>query len=190
MIYAGIGSRHTPELDQVTMRTVGHLLGLRGYTLRSGRAVGADQAFEAGARSVAGRMELFTADASAGRNDWMRHASRYHPSWERCGFMARRLHARNSAILLGENLDTPVDFVVCWTKNGGIIGGTGQGLRIAEALKIPVFNLRHDPNAERLWKWLPPVKPLQVEPLPTLETLPRYWDMVRIGRPINIEDHE
>ena len=50
--------------------------------------------------------------------------------------------ARNVAILLGRNLDRPVDAVVCWTCDGGAVtGGTGMGIRIVEAHGIPVLNL-------------------------------------------------
>ena len=39
-------------------------------------------------------------------------------------------------------LDRPVDAVVCWTCDGGAVtGGTGMGIRIAEAHGIPVLNL-------------------------------------------------
>ena len=62
------------------------------------------------------------------------------------GTAARRpsasCHARNAGLLLGARLDRPVDAVVCWTCDGGAVtGGTGMGIRIAEAHGIPVLNL-------------------------------------------------
>ena len=68
-------------------------------------------------------------------------ASALHPAWHRCSPAARRLHARNAAILLGENTDAPVDAVVAWTSHGRIAGGTGMGIRIALDRGIPVLNL-------------------------------------------------
>ena len=68
-------------------------------------------------------------------------AAPLHPAWERCSPAVRKLHARNAAVLLGETLDRPVDAVVAWTAGGRAEGGTGMGIRIAEARGIPVLNL-------------------------------------------------
>lgn len=48
MIYTGIGSRDTPQDIQWIMSRIGYGMAKRGHTLRSGRADGADQAFEKG----------------------------------------------------------------------------------------------------------------------------------------------
>ena len=49
--------------------------------------------------------------------------------------------ARNAYCMLGPDLKSPVDFVLCWTPNAKVVGGTGQGLRIALDYNIPIFNL-------------------------------------------------
>lgn len=134
--YAGIGSRGTPvEICQLMTKIAEHMQ-IAGYTLRSGGANGADKAFEAGAGQM---KEIFYA----------RHAtcaaieitSRYHPAWKLCSPMARKLHGRNALIILGSNLETPVNHVICWTKNASGEGGTGQGIRIAKGYSIPVRDL-------------------------------------------------
>lgn len=51
------------------------------------------------------------------------------------------LHARNMHIILGANLDSPVEIVICWTKDGLRSGGTGQALRLAESRDIPIYDL-------------------------------------------------
>jgi hypothetical protein len=150
--YAGIGSRKTPTPICLVMERIGYELA-RSCILRSGRAQGADIAFEVGARKRGGIADLFTADDVVRGSPWYEHASMFHPNWQNCTPLARTLHARNSAIMLGRNLDDPVTFVICWTKTGGAVGGTGQALRIAEAYKIPVFNLRFDPNARQFTEW-------------------------------------
>ena len=43
-----------------------------------------------------------------------------------------------------------VDFVLCWTKDGGATGGTGLGIRLAEKLGIKVVNLFNDDTREQL----------------------------------------
>ena len=82
-----------------------------------------------------------------------RYAARFHPAWDRCSHDARKLHARNAAILLGTALDEPVNAVVWWTPGDQPAGGTATGIRIAEALGVPVLNLallRPDAVLERL----------------------------------------
>ena len=44
-------------------------------------------------------------------------------------------------IILGNSLDNPVKFVVCWTSNGKDKGGTGLAIRLARHHGIRVFNL-------------------------------------------------
>lgn len=145
--YAGIGSRQTPGNILDLMQGIGRHMSHKGYTLRSGGARGADSAFE----QFAKLKEIFTAYDSQFHPQWFTHASRYHPRWGKLNERAKELHARNSAIILGANLDSPVDFVVCWTADGRASGGTGQALRIAEDLKIPVYNLYDIKRADALW---------------------------------------
>lgn len=137
--YAGIGSRETPQSIGWIMYGIAQQLARRGGILRSGRAKGADTYFENGAKSMGGRCELFTAGMA--QDKWFFHAAQFHPAWSKCSDNAKALHARNSAIILGPFLNDPVDFVICWTKDGEASGGTGQGLRIADHLRIPIYNL-------------------------------------------------
>lgn len=142
--YAGIGSRETPENITFIMYGIAQTLVQRGFYLRSGHADGADKAFEYGAASIDPKMgEIWTANHVTENSPWLTHAAQFHPAWDKCGPYAKKLHARNSAIMLGAFLNDPVVFVVCWTKDGKASGGTGQALRIAKQLYIPVFNL-HD----------------------------------------------
>lgn len=57
MYYAGVGSRETPQDILNTMYKIGKYLASKGYTLRSGGAIGADTAFENGCDSVKGEKE-------------------------------------------------------------------------------------------------------------------------------------
>lgn len=71
----------------------------------------------------------------------IRVAALFHPAWDKCSPAAKFLHMRNVCQIAGENLDTPTDMVICWTHRGKRAGGTGQALRIAEYLSIPIFDL-------------------------------------------------
>lgn len=143
-IYAGIGSRKTPEPILGIMRMIANALAHKGYTVRSGHAMGADVAFETAAAYAGGLTEIYRPHDV--RLEWMEYASYFHPNWSACSHDAKLLHARNSAIVLGPNLNDPVEFIVCWTPAGAITGGTGQALRIAAKHKIPVYNLALDPE--------------------------------------------
>ena len=137
-IYAGIGSRNTPsEVLQLMNLIARHRAG--DWTLRSGGALGADWAFEAGCTEAKGKKEIFL------RQDCTQAAmietARHCPWWKNCSRYTRELHGRNAMIILGAGLQTPVDEVICWTPDGKDTGGTGQGIRIAHAYDIPVYNL-------------------------------------------------
>lgn len=140
--YAGIGSRKTPSEVQFHIGSLAIDLAKLGYILRSGGAKGADWAFEAGV-NVSGfpkskeiyRPEDVTPEAIS-------LAKKFHPNWNALTYQGQQLIARNGFQILGKNLDKPVDFVICWTGNGSDSGGTGQAIRIAWSLNIPVYNLQ------------------------------------------------
>lgn len=67
-------------------------------------------------------------------------AKKFHPIYEYLKPGAKRLMSRNSYQVLGKDLRTPSDFIVCYTDKGLMKGGTSQALRIAEVVRIPVFN--------------------------------------------------
>ncbi|QSL98935.1 putative DNA processing protein [Enterobacter phage EC151] len=165
-VYAGIGSRKTPTECCHAMARLAGRLGEAGWTLRSGRALGADSAFESGARAVRGSCEIYLPN----KHNYMTMAqiAREHPElWDHtryidevegsvlgCKIIARllhpngknldpyalELHARNTYQIIGQNLNSPVQFVACWTEGGRGEGGTGQALRLAKMLNIPIID--------------------------------------------------
>ena len=151
--YAGIGARATPAGVLSDMTVMAGWLARNGWHLSSGGADGADTAFSKGA--PAGQRTIWLpwrgynghrgtdcrVLSAAALAACMEIAAPLHPAWERCSPAVRKLHARNVAILLGQTLDRPVDAVVCWSERGEPVGGTGMGIRIAEARGIPVLNL-------------------------------------------------
>ena len=147
--YAGIGSRETPEDVCRKMFKTGRALAQLNYVLRSGGAAGADRAFEAGCDAGNGIKQIylpykrFNANESPyfGTTKAARAiAKKYHPNWTVLSCLGRDFMGRNVYQLLGSDLSTPVQFILCWTPNGRITGGTGQALRMAEDYKIPIFN--------------------------------------------------
>ena len=160
MIYAGIGSRSTPQAVIDEMVVFAALAARRGWVLRSGAAKGADQAFERGCNSVGGASEIFLpwrkfeqhqSKLHTPTPDAFRLAKEIHPMYGRLGKLGRSLIARNMHQILGENLDSPVRCVVCWTADGcesietysKSTGGTGSAVALASTLCIPVFNMKN-----------------------------------------------
>jgi len=147
-IYAGIGSRKTPLDILILMSGFAIDLASKGYTLRSGGAKGADKKFEDACDGIGGKKEIFyAADAT---EEAMTHASYFHPAWIKCDEGARKLHGRNSMIVLGKDLDAPVDFIICWTPGGTLAGGTAQGLRIAIEADMTIYNLLNEKDVQDL----------------------------------------
>lgn len=158
--YAGIGSRETPKSIMNLMKQMARHLALNGYILRSGGAQGADTAFEVGCDSVKGKKEIYLpwrnfqgSDSQLILHDERAYkiAEEFHPYWSNLSQGARKLQARNSHQVLGEDLATPSDFVVCYTPKGQGKGGTGQAIRIAKAYNVPVFDCGlYEDNIEKL----------------------------------------
>jgi hypothetical protein len=160
--YAGIGSRETPPEINRVMTEAANFLYSHGYVLRSGGANGADSAFEAGVpddtmkeiylpwKNFNGnKSRLFEISEEA-----LQLASQFHPAWDLLSYGVRKLIARNGYQVLGYDLNTPVSFVLCWTKGGKDIGGTAQAIKIAKSRGIPVFNLYFFEAREKIMSWI------------------------------------
>lgn len=126
--YTGIGSRETPAEVVGVMEDAAYRLARMGFVLRSGKAAGADAAFQRGAQRFEGaKCEIFipwrgftggdglvntwdiTLDAvdrqypehAKMRWDWVKEV---HGGWERLSQGARKLHERNVHQLFGADL--------------------------------------------------------------------------------------
>lgn len=164
--YSGIGGRDTPASVQAVMTNIAEQMAYEGYTLRSGGANGADEAFRQGCDNAFGRGSIFLPWKGYNGHydrqilDITYHsklteeafdlASQHHPAWSKCSHTVKKFHARNAQIILGENIDAPSEFVVCYTRNGKDAGGTGLGIRIAQSFDIPVYNLYYESHYKEL----------------------------------------
>lgn len=158
--YAGIGSRNTPDDILKKMEVIAQILGKRGYCLRSGRAKGADSAFENGCNKVGGMKEIYLPWKNFGEKWGMEKSkSDVEKPSEQAMVLAKSLVeeykdfdmnaerwvwllvSRNMHQILGNDLNDPVKFVICYTKNGEDAGGTRWALRLARNHNIPIYNL-------------------------------------------------
>lgn len=163
LAYAGIGSRKTPKEICLMMTLIARQLTPTGWLLRSGHALGADQAFEKGtARKEVHLPWRGYNNAPDGpgygviqpTQEISYIAAKYHPAWDHLTIPVRQLMCRNVTIILGEHLDNPAKMVVCWTPNGQYIGGTSHGMRIADGYDIPIFNLAKPEDQVNLSKFV------------------------------------
>ena len=164
LTYAGIGARKTPLKTLGIMTIIAAELADLGFTLRTGGAKGADDAFMRGALALDKDVELYLpAKNKAPKDsppnvkifpepmyDAFEIAASVHKNWGKLSDYVRRLHARNAHIILGPDLKSPSSFVVLWTENGEKRGGTGIGWQIAEDYSIPVFNLFDEKQLDAL----------------------------------------
>lgn len=156
--YAGIGSRETPKDICLYMTAIAKRLASLGYTCNSGGADGADSAFERGAvinRQIFlpwdgfNKRYISTLTKLHGEGSYIVPTfnadlvEKYHPKPSALSDDGWKFMSRNSYQVLGKDLKTPAEFVLCWTRDGKASGGTGQALRIAKDHNIPIFNFYH-----------------------------------------------
>ena len=167
-----IGSRETPDVALANLRSIATHFGNAGWTGRSGGADGADTCLE---NAVIEKMEIFLpwadfnyrkADGDVYINtattpcvgDAYEIASELHPVWHKITRGAKKLHARNVFQILGRDLKTPSDCVICYAKpvgdKGHVKGGTATAVKLALENNIPVFNLYHEDGYDRALEFL------------------------------------
>ena len=151
--YTGIGSRQTPINALQLMTQIAIEYSSNNYTLRSGGADGADKAFELGCDQNNGSKEIYIPWNSfnncyinqgylvVNNDEAFKIAEDAHPAWDRCSPGAKKLHTRNVYQVLGVNLNSPSEVIICWTADGKGKGGTGQAIRIAKNNNIPIIDL-------------------------------------------------
>jgi hypothetical protein len=145
MTYAGIGSRQTPPEVLKQMTEVAKQLESKGYTLNTGmtfggKEEGADKAFSDGTT----KKNLFSPENQGSRAKEQTVATEIHPNPGALSQGALKLMARNTNQVFGDNLNTPVDFVLFYAKETKGIrpeGGTGQAVEMARRKGIPAINL-------------------------------------------------
>ena len=159
-VYTGVGSRSTPIEILEFMYKIAVKFARLGYVLRSGGAKGADSAFERGCDSVNGEKRIFLARDS--NSAAMKIAESVHPAWGMCSEYARELHARNAFQVLGYDLHSKSNIVICWTPDGCLshetrsirTGGTGTAISIASINNIRICNLADKSEYNKAVTWL------------------------------------
>jgi predicted Rossmann fold nucleotide-binding protein DprA/Smf involved in DNA uptake len=147
MKIAIIGTRDPTEEQEFKGGYLAERLSMAGHRIATGAAPGIDAAAMRGA--MTGQLDVFlpwpsfsaaliprhakrTVFSEVLHADWMKSVEEFHPAPRSLTPAARRLHARNYGIVEGAA-------IVVALPQRGEGGGTGQGIRIARGLKIPVL---------------------------------------------------
>lgn len=173
--YVGVGSRELTKEGRLVLYDVAMALSDEGYSLSTGDATqGCDDAFWEmalpGHRVRYGPFgkTKYLPETRVIPNDSVIYdransiAGVCHPTYRWLPDWMKELHLRNVFQVLGGNLDSPREFLVCWTPDGAETtketskktGGTGTAIRVANMFGVPVFNLKRDDAVIRLQAYL------------------------------------
>lgn len=158
-----VGARKTPvEIIHQCQNDIGQL-NKENYIFRSGNAQGFDQVIAnvpEKCREVYLPYHNFGCSLNNYRNVFV--PKRDFDNWGRAVNIVKELHpnknltdmqmmylARDVYQVLGKDLQTPSDLVICWTEDGASelhqltrkTGGTAMALRVAFRYNIPVINI-------------------------------------------------
>lgn len=146
----GIGSRKTPKNISQKINELSRYFVDAGFILRSGGADGSDSMWESSYSVLGGNAEIYLPWPGFNKNtsglygvseQALSLASTVHHKWDSLKPSGKLLHGRNVYQVLGTDLKTRSDILICWTPNGEIVGGTATAIKLAKTNNIPVFNL-------------------------------------------------
>lgn len=155
--YAGIGSRETPAHVLKYMSYLAKILEKAGFVLNTGDAGGADASF----RNVVSNKNVYKASHATEQS--MLLAKTFIPHWDRLNEYSKKLHGRNPFQVLGKDLNSPVDFCICYTEKGKLIGGTRTCIVICQKYNIPCFNLGNSTDCQKLVDFLSTTYSIEVK---------------------------
>lgn len=166
MYWTGIGSRKTPEHIQKWMQAIAYIICKQGHTLRSGKADGADLAFQRGLELAYFETKQGSGEIYLPFENWHRQycslwdiyvrspnsiqksltiVSKVHGNWKKVRPEYRAYHIRNAFQVMGPRVseDEVSSFVLFWAPEVDDIvsGGTATAVHLARSLNIPTFNM-------------------------------------------------
>lgn len=167
LAYTGVGSRDLSDDEYDLMESIAKYLASKGYILRSGKAPGADSAFEAGVSEYGdlslkeiyipwptfkgnefpGEVVSLGPPSSMNYGISLRLVKEVHPAPDKLSQAATKLHQRNCHQVLGRDLENPAPskFLLACSdtdKDGDVKGGTRTAWMLAKKYNVPCFNIR------------------------------------------------
>lgn len=166
--YAGIGSRQISQTEKATILEIAGRLAKLEYVVYSGNADGSDMTFQTGSGGKTVLMlpwkgfnnKVYNVENSlawfdlGNGHDGQSSVKEFHPAPDNLSSGANKMMARNYYQIHGVPYKgfPQVSFVICCADQdkNGIKGGTGQAVRIATSMWIPVVNIRAEGWEDRL----------------------------------------
>jgi len=162
--YTGIGSRKITKREEKTISGIALYLKRNDFTVYSGNASGADVTFQ---RGSGGNCVVFVPWKSFNESVYnyideskfsvcieeskdreaYESVEKFHPNPRALTRAGRNFMARNYYQVMGYGEYPVSEFVVCCAdedRYGEVTGGTGQAVRIAKSLGLPIINIRTD----------------------------------------------
>lgn len=157
--YAGIGSKKADPIICSKAQRLGYYLANRNWTLYSSHAPNFEVNLELGCdASEKGEKSIFlpypgyngsNSQTSTPSEFAYKIAQELYPEWNSLNSQNKSIIANVCHQILGENLSSPVSFVLSWTEDGSQnfhevpfdSGPVYFGIKLASSLGIPVFNL-------------------------------------------------
>lgn len=181
LFYTGVGSREISQEEHSTIISISEALASTcKWTLRSGGAVGSDEAFQTGAVKSPDRLvrtqvwlpwSSFRKDFQEctpwdsyevlSEEEFMRARDFYLQtgiiSWfDNMTSAAQRLHARNFYQVVGKDHEEVSKMCIYCAdeENREVKGGTRSTVMVARAFKIPTYNIRIPSQKKKLFQVL------------------------------------
>lgn len=165
--YVGTGNRDTPDTILQQMDRLAKELSQFGHVLRSGALDGPDLAFEAGSTETEIHLPWKDFNQRKGlsyfnSNEVKTIAKMFQPTFDGLKPAIQAFLCKNVRCIMGKDLKSPVRFIVLWSVDGAehsrdCVPATGSMthlIKIASAMKIPVFNLGKQDAEQRLKQYL------------------------------------
>jgi hypothetical protein len=159
--YAATGNKEMPESFKPLIQRIGRNLEKAGYMLRTGGMEGLEDVIEKSATKLELHLPFKDFDGKNSKftytSDFVKGiAKMFHTSFDTLKPVVQTFLAKNVRLVLGKDGKSPALFLVVWTEDGAETaaektfktGNSGNAIAIANAIKIPVFNLVR-PDAER-----------------------------------------
>ena len=181
--FTGIGSRKIGKsFDSIYLAKLASYFAKEGFIVRHGDAVGSDRIFRDEFRNR-GKQEIYIPwksfiddyDYSADMGDCVlgeinvycisdydkKSIKEINHILKECGLYFKKesttkLVQRNVLQVLGKDLQTPSEFVICWTPDGAEslkdiskdTGGSRVAIGVADLFDIPVYNIKNNDTLE------------------------------------------
>lgn len=164
--YAGIGSRDISSEEETNISKIANILQSKGLILYSGNAEGSDIAFQKGSNGKCvvmlpwktfnikhydyAQLAMDHIIVGSRNNNFHKEAfdsiKKFHPKAHALNKASETFMARNFYQINGFDKYPKASIVICCAnsinKKGNVMGGTGQAVRIALSMNIPIINIR------------------------------------------------